>query len=85
MTFAELKARLDTLTPEQLAMPVRWWGDERGGVVDSLDTLGEVWVSVGEGMEPISSYEGDADVIEGAANGDLPTLPAGTPILMVDP
>lgn len=86
MTYAELKAKLDTLTPDQLAADVRWWGDERGGIVDSLDALEEPYVNVdGEGMEPASGYAGDPEITKQIADGDLPTLPAGTPILWVDP
>ncbi len=36
MTFAELKAALEKLTPEQLAKPVLWCGDDRGGHIDSF-------------------------------------------------
>lgn len=36
MTFAELKAALDKLTPEQLAHPALWAGDDRGGEITSF-------------------------------------------------
>lgn len=41
MTFAELKAALSTLTPEQLAESARWVGDDRGGVIDALEFADE--------------------------------------------
>lgn len=44
MTFLELKQALDALTPEQLANPVLWWGDERGGKMASLFVLPENYV-----------------------------------------
>lgn len=37
MTFQQLKNAIDKLTPEQLAEPVRWWGDERGGTIEKED------------------------------------------------
>lgn len=86
MTYAELKAKLDAMTPEQLAMKVRWWGDERGGVVHEVDVLTEVWVNVEtEGYAPVSSFGADDEIAEGIRGGEWPTLEAGTPILVVDP
>ncbi len=85
MTFEELKAKIDTFTPEQLAQKVRWWGDERGGVVRDLGTLDEVYANVsGEGYEPLSGYDGDAEIAAGVEDGEYPTLAKGTPILQVD-
>jgi hypothetical protein len=82
--FADLKAMLDTFTPEQLAMPVRWWGNERGGVIDSISALSEAHVHLGEGYEPRSGYDPsnpeDAEVLADA----IDELPKGTPILWVD-
>lgn len=82
MTYAELKAKLDTFTPEQLAAEVRWWGDERGGRIERVDLLDEPWVQTGEGFEPFSSYSDDPDMV--AELDGAETLPTGTPILAVD-
>jgi hypothetical protein len=78
MTFLELKQRLESLTPEQLAEPVRWWGDERGGTIDDLHVLDEEYVNVGDGFEPRSTanVEHEDDITA--------TLPAGTPTLVTD-
>lgn len=57
MTYAELKAELDKLTPEQLAMEVQWSGDMRGGAVTSLWIAEEDHINPsGDGAEPISLY-----------------------------
>lgn len=49
LTLAELKEKLDALTPEQLAKPAIWAGDERGGHIR------HVWVApedeLGDGYE----------------------------------
>ena len=85
MTYAELKAVLDALTPDQLAQPVIWSGDERGGFVKYVWIAAEDWIGdssdhetfmarsevVAQGME--EDYE-DAEVC----------IPAGTVHLTVD-
>lgn len=81
MTFADLKAALDKMSPEALAQPARWWGDERGGVVEKLDALDEDYVNFGEGFEPWSTYTDDPDVSRDEA---IAELPKGTPILGLD-
>ena len=50
MTYAELKAACDKLTPAQLAQPVVWSGDERGGHVRQVWTSEEDWI--GEPGDP---------------------------------
>jgi len=82
MTYAELKAQLEALSPAQLAMDVVWSGDERGGKIKSLWVADEDWIGGGDGdCEPRSvvavnepEIVDDADVI----------IPRGTPHLMVD-
>ena len=44
ITFADLKSALDNMTPEQLAQPVVWEGDERGGYVRHIWIAEEDWV-----------------------------------------
>lgn len=80
MTFAELQAQLNTLTPEQLAMEVEWSGDERGGKVHRLWIAEEDWIGTEDGdCEPRSVVDPEdascASVI----------IPKGTPQLLVDP
>lgn len=79
MTFAELKTRLESLTPEQLALDVAWSGDMRGG------TIKQLWVAE---EDSIGTCEGDCEprsVLdpEDAEGGDL-IIPRGTPQLLVD-
>jgi hypothetical protein len=85
LTFEALKVVLNTLTPEQLAAPVVWSGDERGGYVKHVYVHSEDWVgdpSDGETWLPrseaLSQYHADD-----YANADL-CIPAGTVHLMVD-
>jgi len=83
MTFEQLYQQLGMKTPEQRAHPVRWWGDERGGIVLALHELTEPYtnMSEGEGLEPLSTYVGTDD--EPAAREAI-ALSAGTLILSVD-
>lgn len=83
MKFIELKAKLDALTPEQLAHDVIWWGDDRGGTIDSLLVLPEDFVNIGEGMEPLSGYADATGGIEEAASEGR-VMRAGTPVLCTD-
>jgi hypothetical protein len=85
LTFADLKAHLENLTPEQLAAPVVWVGDERGGHVKEVYVHSEDWVgdpSDGETWLPrseaLSQYHADD-----YANAEL-CIPAGTVHLVVD-
>lgn len=86
MTWGELKAAIANLDAGQLAMPVRWWGEERGGEATRLDVLEEEFVCMSEGYEPRSLYEGEnADPnynVDKHAEG--PPIPKGAPILAVD-
>lgn len=76
MTYAELKDRLGRLTAEQLAQPVVWTGDERGGDVKYLWIAEEDWVDNDDGdCEPRSLVtDPEAAVV----------IPKGTVHLMVD-
>lgn len=85
MTYAELKAACDKLSPEQLAQPVVWSGDERGGHVRHVWIFEEDWIgepSDPETWVPRSGVGGsvDADDYKDARV----CLPAGTVHLMVD-
>lgn len=59
MTYSDLKALLEGMTVEQLAMDVIVCAEEpgRGGPVDHIWTAAEDQVNPsGDGMEPISTY-----------------------------
>lgn len=76
MTFLELKTALEGLTPDQLAKPVIWWGDERGGEIDSLHVLADDYANCGDNFAPVSTHDGpirecDCDAF----------MKAGTPVL----
>lgn len=77
-TYADLLTALHTLTPEQLAQEVRWWGDERGGCIVSVDVLECEYGNVsGDGHEPITVYTSDPEAW--AESSDI--MPAGTVLL----
>lgn len=93
MTFRELKKAIEALSEEQLDAEVVWWGDERGGHIDSLFVLPEDYVSVeGEGMSPLSGYregfkpeEYMVDSWEEFLKDQVDkTMKAGTPVLCTD-
>lgn len=84
MTYAQLKEWIDKFTPEQLAMPVVWSGDERGGYVKYVwiateDEIGEpsdheTWLPRSEAMKLDPEAYAEAAVC----------IPVGTVHLMVD-
>ena len=82
MIYAELKAHLEALSPEQLAMEVVWSGDARGGKVKSLWIAEEDWIGGGDGdCEPRSVVAAtEPEIVEEATV----LIPKGTPHLMVD-
>lgn len=89
MTFAELKAALEKLTPEQLARPAYWSGEERGGEIESLGLTEEDYIrDDGDSGEIFSRTDfeescreyGDADR---AAKGVV-CFEKGSPLLYTD-
>lgn len=81
-TWADLKVFANSLNGEQLAMPLRWWGEERGGKVTSIAALEEDYVSDEEGYSPASSY--DAVTLAEVLENDEPVMKCGTPMLYMD-
>ena len=61
MTYEELKSKLDTLSPEQLAQPAQVLGCERPGPgICGVDVMEEDYVDSGcDGAEPASVYPDD--------------------------
>lgn len=85
MTYAELKAACDKLSPTQLAQPVVWSGDERGGHVRQVWISEEDWIgepSDSETWVPRSDVGGAVDA-EDYKEARV-CIPAGTVHLMVD-
>lgn len=85
LTYADLKAVLDGFSPDQLAQPVVWSGDERGGYVQRVWIAAEDWI--GDSSDPETWMarsewlrQEDPDAV---ASFEL-IWPAGTPHLMVD-
>lgn len=77
-TWRELKEKINSIDEKHLDQPVRWWGDERGGLVYSLQELDEEYLKSDEGWEPVSAYEDDNPE-------DYPDrMQAGSPVLFVD-
>ena len=64
-SWQDLKDFANELNDEQLTMPVRWWGNERGGEMGRAHILKEDYVNEsGDGCEPISAYEDEPDYEE---------------------
>ena len=53
-TWADLRAEIDKLSPEQVTMPVRWTGEEKCGTAKCIEILTEDHVNPGDYAEPIS-------------------------------
>ncbi len=87
MSFADLKAALDKLTPEQLAKPVIWVGDDRGGLIQSLGFAEEDAIcdeaDTGEVFARSEFEEQCADDPERLAQGRV-TCKKGSPLLYTD-
>lgn len=86
-TYADLKRALDALTPEQLAMPTRWTGEEIGGDRVLLDILTEPHVMTDDGYMAISAAAGNDATALASIRAEYPNdpeWPAGTPIINVD-
>lgn len=85
ITYAELKQQLDTFTPAQLAQPVVWCGDERGGHIKEVYVHAEDWIGDPGDYE---TYLPRSEALKQYAADDLESMevcvPAGTVYLMVD-
>jgi hypothetical protein len=82
MTYQELLAALSALTPAQLAQPVVWSGDERGGKVSRVWIAEEDWIDYDGDCSPRSEIaKADPDAAGPAAHVYIPT---GTVHLVVD-
>jgi hypothetical protein len=82
MTYQELLETLKTLTPEQLAQPVIWSGDERGGTIDRVWIASEDWCASDDGdCEPRSVLEESEPELAAAA---YVYIPKGTVHLTTD-
>lgn len=60
-SWQDLKDLIATFSSEQLAMPVEWDGDERGGTVKQVAILAEDHYSDGEFVEALSTLEDQDD------------------------
>lgn len=91
ITFGELKATLDTFTPEQLRQYVMWGGEDRGGYVGEVHVFEDDQVNPsGDGWEDAADYRKqlledgetpeEADSIIAAET----VLHKGSPVLFVD-
>ncbi len=82
LIWKDLKEFVNSLDEKFLEEPVRWWGDDRGGIVSSLDILEEDYLTGDEGFYPESTWESDEEF--GDEFKDELGLVKGTPILWVD-
>lgn len=81
LTWRELKEFANQVSEEHLDSKVIWWGDGRGGVINTAEFLTENYVDFsGEGMEPESDYKGTEYENEKPDH----ILRKGTPILNTD-
>lgn len=79
ITWRKLKKFCNSLPEKELKKPVQWWGEERGGDIQSAYQLPEDYVQTDYGCEPASVQEYE--------EGDEPYEIAhkkGTPILHTD-
>lgn len=92
-TLSDLLEALKGLSPEILARPIVWWGDDRGGMVKEVVILDEDWVQDEEGLVSRSQMrtsiaENDSDLTEAEIDDELATFTtravAGQLILEVD-
>jgi hypothetical protein len=91
ITFGELKAKLESFTPEQLAQKVMWGGEDRGGYVGEVHVFEDDQVNPsGDGWENAADYR--KQLLE---DGETPeeadriveseiVLHRGSPVLFVD-
>lgn len=83
ITWRELKEFVNKLPEILLDDEVIYWGEEKGGTVNSLMCLEEDYTNVSdEYWEPVSVYKGDKDYEDDIP--DSPLLPKGTPIIYID-
>lgn len=78
MTWGKLKEFANSLNETQLQEPVRWWGEERGGLIGSAYQLEEDYVVGDESVDPKSTYDNPEDY------EDYEVFDKGTPILGAD-
>lgn len=79
LTWGELKKFVNELPEDELTKDVIWWGDDRGGVMDSVYRLDEDYINMDYGYEPISGYENEEEYAEELENNER--IEKGTPIL----
>jgi len=82
LTYGDLKDALSKFTPEQLAMPVMWTGDERGGPVRAVWIAEEDWILTEDGDVEAFSVVAESYPEEAAAA--RVAIKRGTPHLQVD-
>lgn len=82
MTWGDIAAKVATFTPEQLAAPVIWWGEDRAGEIFELMILDCMWCDGGYGVEPLSAYPENEHA--GMKEHAEETFAVGTPVLMSD-
>lgn len=65
LTWADLKTFVNQLNEKQLQTKLVWLGEERGGYVSSLKCFEEDYINPsGDGVEPVSAYKNEPEVIE---------------------
>jgi len=82
-TWAELKAFCNEIPDQFLSEQVRWWGDERGGIINLCSKIEEDMICTEEGWEPRSVYD-DEDTYTQEEIKKMPVLLKGAPVLFTD-
>lgn len=80
-TWADLKEFVNSLTDEQLAKPLIYWGEDTGGKF-TVFQLEEEYVYDGETMSPVSTFNAE-DLAEQRAE-NAATMAKGTPIAGIE-
>jgi hypothetical protein len=91
ITFGELKAKLDTFTPEQLAQRVMWGGEDRGGYVgevhvfedDQVNPSGDGWESAADYRKQLLEDGETPEEADQIVEAEI-VLRKGSPVLFVD-
>lgn len=78
ISWRDIKEIANSLSEEQLTLPVRYWTESEGGKVMDANLLPEDYVSDGEGYVPRS------EMPEEYIDVDEPIMPKGTPMLWIN-
>jgi hypothetical protein len=77
LTWQDIKVLAESLTPEQLLQPVKYWSESEGGTIGDANVLDEDYVSDGESYAPKSEMPVEA------VDTDEPVFPKDSVMLWI--